>query len=438
MERVPLSLTLSASLALLLLLASGWAAMLSRWAGSPWQVFWGMVLTWVPMGFLLFWWQIRRPMAVLRALSDSLLGFTERDFSLRLAPVKQAELGAIADQLNRLGDVLRTEHNDRYQKEMLLDSVLQSAPMAILLCENDGRVLLSNRLAREWFGAGRKLDGEKLVDVLERSRPWVKQLLSAEHDSLLTVEESAEPETYHVSRRYFQLNLRQHTLYMITHLTRELSRQEVEVWKKVIRVISHELNNSLAPISSMTHSARMILNQPEQVHRLGRVFDTIEERTSHLSRFLDGYARFARLPRPRKENVAWEAFLTGLEGLTPFRREGELPEVPGCFDPAQLQQVMLNLLKNAAESGSALDDITVQLKPHLDGVTVSVCDRGPGMSEEVLRNALLPFYSTKQQGTGLGLALCREIVEAHGGNLKLELREGGGLVVSFWLPECKA
>lgn len=434
MERVPLHLTLSASLSAILLLASGWAALLFRWAGSPWHVFWGMVLTWVPLGLLLFRWQTRRPMAVLRALSDSLLGFTERDFSLRLAPVKHAELGAIADQLNRLGDVLRAEHNDRYQKEMLLDAVLQSAPMAILLCENEGRVLFSNRLARDWFGEGRTLEGETLVNLLERGRPWTRQVLTAEHDSLLTVEEGMEPETYHVSRRYFQLNLRHHTLVMITHLTRELSRQEVEVWKKVIRVISHELNNSLAPITSMTHSARMILTQPEQVHRLGRVFDTIEERTTHLFRFLEGYARFARLPRPRREVVVWETFLTGLKGLTPFRRMGEMPTVPGYFDPAQLQQVMLNLLKNAAESGSALEEITVEFEHAHEGITVSVCDRGPGMSEEVLRSALLPFYSTKQQGTGLGLALCREIVEAHGGNLKLALREGGGLVVSFWLP----
>ncbi|MFL6198422.1 MAG: sensor histidine kinase, partial [Thermoanaerobaculia bacterium] len=211
--------------------------------------------------------------------------------------------------------------------------------------------------------------------------------------------------------------------------------QEVDVWKKAIRTMSHEINNSLAPIASLARSARHILDNPEHQERLGGVLDVIEERSSHLRDFLEGYARFARLPAPVKREVEWKPFLDELRGLFPFRLEGEPPVGPGCFDPGQVQQVLINLLKNAQESGSPPEEIRVSLEPTADrGIRLRVTDRGAGMSEEGMRKALLPFYTSKATGSGLGLPLCREIVEAHGGHLRLESREGRGTSVVFWLP----
>jgi two-component system, NtrC family, nitrogen regulation sensor histidine kinase NtrY len=171
--------------------------------------------------------------------------------------------------------------------------------------------------------------------------------------------------------------------------------------------------------------------------QLERVFTTIGERTAHLTSFIDGYARFAKLPRPRPTPVSWPDFLARLEGTTAFRLDGELPHPAASFDVSQLEQVMINLLKNAAESGSAGDEIVVSVREAPTagaGFLLEVADRGSGLTEEVLRDALLPFYSTKPTGTGLGLTLCREIVEAHGGRLSIANRPGGGAVVSVWLP----
>jgi len=250
---------------------------------------------------------------------------------------------------------------------------------------------------------------------------------------LFTVEIAGEPEIFHLSRRGFRLNARPHLLYLLKQLTRELNAQEVATWKKVIRVIAHELNNSLAPISSLAHSGQQLARVPDTA-RLERVFTTIEERAAHLKTFIDGYARFAKLPQPRPAPVEWPAFLARLADALPFRLEGAVPQQTAQFDPAQLQQALINLLKNAHESGSPAEDVVISVEAGPSMWQLKVLDRGTGMTDTDLRNALVPFYSTKPTGTGLGLTLCREVLEAHGGRIALANREGGGLAVTLWLP----
>jgi two-component system, NtrC family, nitrogen regulation sensor histidine kinase NtrY len=157
---------------------------------------------------------------------------------------------------------------------------------------------------------------------------------------------------------------------------------------------------------------------------------------AHLSQFVDGYSRFSKLPRPRPARVDWQRFLDSLRAVSPFAPAGIVPAEHGWFDESQLEQVMINLLKNAQEAGSTPDQTTVSVRPSRGGWTVEVRDRGLGMTPDVLTNALLPFYSTKAKGSGLGLTLCREIVEAHGGTLEAGNRTDGerGAVVRFWLP----
>jgi signal transduction histidine kinase len=213
-----------------------------------------------------------------------------------------------------------------------------------------------------------------------------------------------------------------------------MAAQEVAIWKKVIRVIAHELNNSLAPITSLAHSGQALAGAPER-ERLRRVFTTIEERASHLAAFIDGYARFAKLPRPRPAPVPWQPLLSGLKDSLSFRVLEPLPRTEGWFDATQIEQVLINLIKNAIESGSPEDEVTIAVRERPDGTMIEVADRGSGLAEEVLRDALLPFYSTKPKGTGLGLTLCREIVDAHGGRLSIANREDGGAVVTVWLPK---
>jgi two-component system nitrogen regulation sensor histidine kinase NtrY len=410
------------------------------WPGVPGRLLipLAVVLT-CPLFFLIARRFIHRGMRdAIVAVSDGLLSLTENDYTIRLVLDRTDEAGMLIYRFNTLTERLRREHNDVYQREMLLETVLGATSMIVVICNEARRVVYANAAARQFFrcGGGRP-EGQTLDDLLQSAPPEVQQAARAPADILFTWERpgAQEQETYHLSKRYFELSVRKHTLFLLRPLTKELARKEVETWKKAIRVMSHEVNNSLAPVSSLLHSARLMLGNPAHGQRLAAALDTIEERAAHLKTFLDGYGSFARLPAPRKQAVAWQDLLRGVEGLYPFRVEGPLPARPAHVDPAQIQQVLINLLKNAAESGSAPDQVTIAFGTEgREGVELEVVDRGKGMSDDVLRNALLPFYSTKKSGTGLGLALCREIIEAHGGHLSLHHRDGGGVAVRIWLP----
>lgn len=230
---------------------------------------------------------------------------------------------------------------------------------------------------------------------------------------------------------------------LLRRLTPELGREEVRVWKQAIRMINHELKNSLAPISSLLHSARVVTSDPERREparreKLDAIFAGIEDRVAHLTAFLDGYARYARLPAPQRRETPWSEILEAVRPLYPFVLEGEPRPATAAVDPAQIEQLLINLLKNAHEASGDEPDVTVRILPAegvaTGGSRLEVRDRGRGLEPDVLERALLPFYSTKPDGVGVGLPLAREIVVGHGGRLQIGAREGGGTVVSCWFP----
>jgi nitrogen fixation/metabolism regulation signal transduction histidine kinase len=371
----------------------------------------------------------------MRQLEEGLHKLKDRKYSVRIEPSEAGSLSPLAGSFNALGAVLREGGDATEQRERMLRLLIDSAPTAFVLLGDAGTILYTNESARQLFFEGRSLDGHNFLSMLAQAPEPFRQALLADEDSLFTLEIDGEQETWHVSKRHFEVSSETHSVIMVKHLTRELRRQEVDVWKKLIRVISHELNNSLAPITSLMHSARMIASDAGLSGKLDRVFGTVEERASHLQAFIAGYARFARLPNPRPEHVPLPAFVDRIRTLSPTARWEDVPDANGWFDPSQLEQVLINLLKNAEESSSPPEEIRAAVCLSAEAeLAVTVSDRGKGMSEEVLRHALLPFYSTKERGTGLGLALCREIVEAHGGKIRIQNREGGGVAVTFSLP----
>tara|TARA_R110000851_G_scaffold168764_3_gene314862 strand:- start:5113 stop:6477 length:1365 start_codon:yes stop_codon:yes gene_type:complete len=414
---------------------------------------WLAIIVMLAVCYFCSMWLTRRLSDSLRALEIGLLNFKDNDFSVSLHPYGEPQLDALVSLYNQASAKLRSERQFIYQRELMLDKVIQNSPNVMLLIDDNQRVIYANGAARHLFNQGVKVEGMLLPELVVTLPDALKTALNSEQEGLFSMgssdstsddvdnnadsnADSSDVETWHISRGRFTQNNQQHHLILLKQLTKELNRQEVAVWKKVIRIISHELNNSVAPIASMVNSGKF-LTQHLDNDKLQLIFDTIENRTTHLSQFISHYAQFSKLPLPQKELIDWTKMTQQLAQQYPFRLLSALPKTAIKLDAVQLEQVLINLLKNAHESGSSADNVALSFDETihpLAGLLIKVDDQGSGMSSEVLSQALLPFYSTKQSGTGIGLPLCREIIEAHGGRISMQNRPQGGLSVKVWLP----
>ncbi|MBC3876438.1 ATP-binding protein [Undibacterium sp. FT79W] len=424
---------------------------------------WALVAFTLMMLLLSAWLMYRQlaPMlALFRAVNGTVIGYQDGDYSFSLHWPYKDELAELAEVHNALGNTLREQRLNLVQRELLLDTMVQNTPVAMLLVADNKAIVFANLAARQLLHHGRQLEGFSLQDILQGLSPAVKEAIEKGGDGLFTVAAGSQrqaavadigvamaqsqpeddddgDEVYHLARRSFSLNGKLHTLFLLRHLTTELRRQEVQTWKKVIRVISHELNNSLAPLTSLAHSGQELLRRGDAT-RLPQILETIADRSRHLESFIHGYARFAKLPAPLYTTVSWHDLLTALQAQIPFQlavaEHDTVLQKEARMDRAQMEQALLNLLKNAHESGASEDGVSLQVRAIHDGWRLDVMDNGSGMSDTVMANALVPFYSTKRHGTGLGLALTREIIEAHGGRILLSNRQEGGLQVTLILP----
>ena len=407
--------SLEGKLTLLMAITAAIAAALTTGLSAWLQVTWlgslfALLLT-LPLAIIVARLFAAPLMRALHALVGSVVSLRDGDFSVSLAENRSDEFGDLVRAHNELGRVLRDERQNLFQRELLLDTMVQNSPIALVLIEPGDHVVYANLAARALLNDGRAMNGFDFKRIVAECPPALRQALDSRGDGLFSAAIEQEEETFHLSQRTFRLYGREHRMYLIKRLTRELGRQEVKTWKKVIRVISHELNNSLAPISSLAHSGRELARQGDG-RRLDAIFDTIEDRARHLHGFINSYAEFSRLPQPRPEEIAWSSFLEQLARHFSFVLSTPAPAQPGWFDRIQLEQVLINLLKNAHESGSAPAAVEIEVGFRGNDQRIEVRDRGAGMSETVLANALLPFYSTKRSGSGLGLALAREIGRA--------------------------
>lgn len=400
---------------------------------EPWWLAWLLPML---VGLPILWLGVHRivgpAVRIVKALTDGADSFHDRDFSVSVTDRRSDELGALVAAHNRLGATLREERQTLFQRELLLDTVIQTTDIALVLTNANDQIVYSNAAARTLFNNGKPVNGMRFGEVLDKVPAAFQSAVESGRDGLFTYEDD-ESQTFHQSQQSFTLNAQPHRLHLFKRLTQELGRQEVATWKKVIRVISHELNNSLAPISSLAHSGRTIASRGDD-ERLDTIFSTIEDRSSHLKAFIESYAKFARLPAPRYEDVDWPQFVEKLRNTVSFELAMPIPDIRCRVDPTQFEQVLINLLKNAHESGSPPDKIALAIDQLPTATQFTVSDRGGGISDEVMQSALLPFYSTKKTGSGLGLPLCREIVEAHGGRLSLVNLDGVGLQVVIALP----
>jgi nitrogen fixation/metabolism regulation signal transduction histidine kinase len=413
------------------------AALAYLWAGDhssreQWTVTVVVVLAW--LGFTM---AVReRVVFPLQTLSNLLAALREGDFSVRgRAPRPDDALGEVMREVNTLGSTLREQRLGAMEATTLLQIVMSEIAVAIFAFDERQRLRLVNRSGERLLAApSERLLGQSAAEL------GLESCLTGEPQTTFQAIFPGGAGRWGVRRT----RIREHglplELVVITDLTQALSEQELQAWQRLVRVLGHELNNSLAPIKSIAGTLESLLGRealPDDWRQdMRRGLHVITSRSESLSRFIGAYARLAKLPRPQLQPLDLAGSVeraVSFETRVPVRVEpGRPAKVHG--DPDQLEQVLINLLRNAADA-SLPAATPVRIGWRRDGrmIEIWVEDEGQGLSSTA--NLFVPFFTTKPGGSGIGLVLSRQIAEGHGGALTLENRSnGGGCVARLRLP----
>jgi two-component system nitrogen regulation sensor histidine kinase NtrY len=411
-----------------LALASGFpavaVAMILLWRGSySGKVQWTLGL--VVIGSWLITALVLRERVVrpLQTLSNMLAALREGDYSIRARGADREDaLGLAFLESNLLGETLRTQRLGAMEATALLRTVMAEIDVAVFAFDDADRLRLVNR-------AGERLLGQPAERLLGRT---------AEQAGLAEGLVGASPRTmdvtfpggsgrWEVRRGSFRQDGRPHTLLVLADVSKTLREEELQAWQRLVRVLSHEINNSLAPIKSITGSLTALLDRrprpADAEDDLRRGLTVIGGRSEALVRFMSAYARLARLPAPNKVPLdvgTWARRVAALE--TRMRVEVVPgPKVTLYADGDQLDQLLINLVRNAVDASiETAGRVRIRWGRQNGSLALMVEDEGPGLASST--NLFVPFFTTKPQGSGIGLVLCRQIAEAHGGSLSLENR----------------
>ncbi len=392
---------------------------------------------------LVSWWGFsllvrERVVRPLQTASNLISALREEDFSVRArSPRRDDALGELMQEVNALSQMLREQRLGALEASALLRTVMTEIEVAVFTFDDVQRLKLVNR-------AGERLLARPVEQLLDRTAAelGLGELLNGESARTASVNLPGGTGRWGVRRSSFRQEGRPHQLLVMTDLSRALRDEERQAWQRIVRVIGHELNNSLAPIKSIAGTMGTMLAKsprPEDWETdLQSGLSIIASRADSLSRFMEAYARMARLPPPRKQPLEVSPWIQRVAGLE-TRLKVEIEPGPALSIPAdrdQMEQLLINLVRNAVDAtleNSQADGVRITWAKASDALEVRVLDSGLGLSESA--NLFVPFFTTKPSGTGLGLVLCRQIAEAHGGSLSLEnVREGRGCVAMLKLP----
>ncbi len=382
------------------------------------------------------WWGVSvalrdRVVYPLQTLSNLLAALREQDFSIRARGQRRNDpLGEVLLEMNALADTLREQRLGALEATSLLRAVMEEIPVAVFAFDPDRRLRVVNR-------AGERLLARPIERLLGRTADelGLAQCLSMSGPTSASLTFPGGTGRWEVRSGHFRQGGIPLELLVMTDVSRSLRDEERQAWQRLIRVIGHEINNSLAPIKSIANSLeRLVVRDPKPADWEADMRDGLQViggRADSLGRFTAAYAQLARLPAPAIEAVplpALVARVAGLERRLPVRVDSG-PQVTVHADAAQLEQLLINLVRNGADAALVTGG-AVQVGWGLaDGrVRVWVDDQGPGVSNPA--NLFVPFFTTKPGGSGIGLVLCRQIAEAHGGTVTLDNRTPG--------PGCRA
>ena len=406
-------------------LGSTLVAMILLWTGPyssklQWTLTVAIIITWLSFAFT----AQNRVVFPLRTLSNLLAALREGDFSIRArgANVEDA-LGEVLREVNALGETLRQQRLGALEATALLRKVMEEIDVAVFAFDGNGCLRLVNRAGERVLAQpeerllGRTAEELALAECLQGETPRIAQIAFP-----------GKSGRWEIHRGSFREGGLAHQLLVITDLSRALRDEERQAWQRLIRVLGHELNNSLAPMKSIAENLTSMLGRKDRAsdwqEDMRSGLTVIAARTDGLARFMNAYARLAKLPPPIFQPLDVGQWIRRVAGLEP-RLQVQLkpgPDVRIQADQAQLDQLLINLLHNAVDAALETGGgVRVGWGSEDGYVEVWVQDDGPGIPNPT--NLFVPFFTTKPSGSGIGLVLSRQIAEAHGGSLTLENRE---------------
>ncbi len=371
----------------------------------------------------------------LQTLANLIEAVRSGDYTLRGRRASPGDtLGEVVREINKLGATLQRQRLESLEATALVHTVLEELDAAVLTFDDANRLKLLNRAAADLLGRS----SESLLGRTAREI-GVEELLAHETPAVVSLSLTGRTGRFEVRTRAFRENGAPHTLLMISDLSRALRDEERRAWQRLIRVIGHEINNSLTPIKSLAGTLRDMLGKQPAANPDSEVLEglnLIGDRAGSLTKFVATYSQLARVPAPTKQQVSLNALLrrlVALDAFTGVRVEAPFETVLPA-DAGQLEQALINLLKNsveASETGAQGVDVTVARAR--DAALIDIRDSGPGVANP--DNLFVPFFTTKPGGSGIGLALSRQIIEAHGGTLTLQNRtDRTGTIARVMLP----
>jgi len=362
----------------------------------------------------------------LQTMSNLLAALREGDYSIRARGAREGSaMGEVLLEVNSLGETLRQQRLGAFEATALLRTIMSEIDVAVFTFDPVGRLRLVNR-------AGETLLGQPMDKLLGRtaSELSLATCLEANEDEPLTLNFPGASGRWGIRRSTFREEGLPHELLVLTDLSRTLREEERRAWQRLVRVLGHEMNNSLAPIKSLAASLESLLRRdplpPDWKDDAGAGLNSIASRADSLSRFLQAYTRLTKLPPPQKQDVDLGKVVQRVVDLEPRLNVKTMPGPQTAIraDGAQVEQVLINLVHNAVDAAlETHGEVVIGWREKEDAVEIFVQDEGPGIMNPA--NLFVPFFTTKPDGSGIGLPLSRQIAEAHGGSLALLNRKDG-------------
>jgi nitrogen fixation/metabolism regulation signal transduction histidine kinase len=396
---------------------------------------WIVVLTVLLIAWaLLQAWLAEQLLRPLQTLSNVVAALREEDYSFRARGARRGDsLGDLALEINALASDLQAERLTSLESAALVRRVIEAIDAPVLAFDANNRLRLVNPAAIRLLQINMKAGMGKSADAL-----GLEHLLKLADEQVATLGTGTNVVQWMVRRSSFRQHGVPHTLVLLSDVSLALRQEERQAWQRLIRVLGHEINNSLTPIKSIAGSLRQMVSTGTTSAEFARPLEVIEERAESLNHFLSAYRRLAQLPPPRRQTFQLDTFLEQLallETRLPVQIEAG-PKILVNADKDQLGQAIINLLRNAAEASlenaERVPTLVLSWTGNQKEAIVRIRDSGLGVANP--SNLFVPFYTTKQSGTGIGLALVKTIIEAHQGTITLATHREGGAEAELRFP----